>query len=95
MFGIVAGVSGYEHGGRIVLVSGLAGTPASALSMGAGAYLSAKAEHEVYQVEIARMRRRVAAEPDRGVADLAQAHVEHGFRAEDASWLARRPREDP
>jgi VIT1/CCC1 family predicted Fe2+/Mn2+ transporter len=95
VFGIVAGVAGYEHGGRIVLVSGLAGMLASALSMGAGAYLSAKAEHEVYQVEVARARRRVAAEPARAAADLADAYVGHGFEPSDASSMAGRLAADP
>jgi VIT1/CCC1 family predicted Fe2+/Mn2+ transporter len=95
VFGIVAGVSGYEHGGRIVLVSGLAGMLASALSMGAGAYLSVKAEHEVYQVEVARCRRRVAADAVRAAADLAEAYVDHGLAPQDAQWLARRLSGDP
>jgi VIT1/CCC1 family predicted Fe2+/Mn2+ transporter len=95
VFGIVAGVSGFEHGGRIVLVSGLAGMLASALSMGAGAYLSAKAEHELYQVEVARMHRRVATDRRHALADLAQAYGEHGFAPEDAAWLAQRLKDDP
>jgi len=94
VFGIVAGVSGYEHGGRIVLVSGLAGMLASALSMGAGAYLSVKAEHEVYQVEVTRARRRVDTNRTRAAGDLADAYVEHGFSREDADWLAGRVGQD-
>ena len=54
MFGIVSGMAGYTGGSQVVLAAGLAGTLASALSMGAGAYLAAKSRREVYESEIAR-----------------------------------------
>ena len=42
VFGIVSGMAGYTGGSEIVLITGLAGTLASALSMGSSAYLAAK-----------------------------------------------------
>ncbi len=55
IFGIVSGVSGATTGNsRFVLIAGLAGMVASALSMGSGAYLAAKSEREIYQAEYAR-----------------------------------------
>src|SRR5437764_3177053 len=54
VFGIVSGMAGYTGGSEVVLAAGLAGTLASALSMGAGAYLAAKSEREVYESEIGR-----------------------------------------
>jgi rubrerythrin len=56
VFGIVSGMAGYTGGSEVVLAAGLAGTLASALSMGAGAYLAAKSEREVYESEVARER---------------------------------------
>jgi vacuolar iron transporter family protein len=57
IFGIVSGVSGATLGNsRFVLIAGLAGMFASALSMGAGAYLAAKSEREIYEAEYARER---------------------------------------
>jgi len=56
VFGIVSGVAGATAGGSAVLVAGLAGMIASALSMGSGAYLATKSEREVYQAEIDRER---------------------------------------
>src|SRR6185436_4460674 len=44
VFGIVSGMAGYTGGSEVVLAAGLAGTLASALSMGAGAYLSSKSD---------------------------------------------------
>src|SRR6059058_3846977 len=52
-FGLVAGVLGAAAAPHIVLVSGIAGMIADALSMGASGYLAAKSEQEVYALEIA------------------------------------------
>jgi VIT1/CCC1 family predicted Fe2+/Mn2+ transporter len=57
IFGIVSGVSGATAGdSKYVLLAGLSGMIASALSMGSGAYLAAKSNREIYQAEIARER---------------------------------------
>ena len=57
IFGIVSGVSGATAGdSKYVLLAGLSGLIASALSMGSGAYLAAKSEREIYMAEIARER---------------------------------------
>ncbi len=61
IFGIVSGVSGATLGNsKYVLLSGIAGMIASALSMGSGAYLAAKSEREIYQAELAREREAIA-----------------------------------
>jgi VIT1/CCC1 family predicted Fe2+/Mn2+ transporter len=60
IFGIVSGVSGATTGNsHFVLVAGLAGMVASALSMGSGAYLAAKSEREIFEAEFARERKAV------------------------------------
>jgi len=57
IFGIVSGVSGATSGdSKYVLLAGLSGMIASALSMGSGAYLAAKSNQEIYQAEVARER---------------------------------------
>jgi vacuolar iron transporter family protein len=57
IFGIVSGVSGATAGdSKYVLLAGLSGMIASALSMGSGAYLAAKSEREIYFAEVARER---------------------------------------
>ena len=51
IFGIVSGVSGATAGNaQYVLLAGLSGMIASALSMGSGAYLAAKSEREAIQM---------------------------------------------
>jgi VIT1/CCC1 family predicted Fe2+/Mn2+ transporter/rubrerythrin len=60
IFGIVSGVSGATLGNsHFVLIAGLAGMVASALSMGSGAYLAAKSQREIYEAEFAREREAV------------------------------------
>lgn len=60
IFGIVSGVSGATVGNRhYVLLAGLAGMIASALSMGSGAYLGAKSEREIYEAELQRERQAI------------------------------------
>jgi len=57
IFGIVSGVSGATSGdSKYVLLAGLSGMIASALSMGSGAYLAAKSNREIYDAEVARER---------------------------------------
>ncbi len=63
VFGIVSGMAGYTGGSEVVLAAGLAGTLASALSMGAGAYLSSKSQREVYESEIAREQAEIDEDP--------------------------------
>lgn len=63
IFGIVSGVSGAtlttSGGNKYVLLAGIAGMVASALSMGSGAYLASKSEREIYQAEVLRERQAI------------------------------------
>lgn len=60
IFGIVSGVSGATLGNsKFVVIAGMVGMLASALSMGSGAYLAAKSEREIYEAEFAREREAV------------------------------------
>jgi VIT1/CCC1 family predicted Fe2+/Mn2+ transporter len=60
IFGIVSGVSGATLGNsKFVIIAGMVGMIASALSMGSGAYLAAKSEREIYEAEFAREREAV------------------------------------
>src|SRR5437868_14352471 len=72
VFGIVSGVAGatnsQEH---YILISGLAGMLASTLSMGAGAYLAAKSEAEVYEAEISRERADVEENPEEEIEEMS------------------------
>ncbi len=61
--GVLSGLSGALPQRGQVILAALAATAAGALSMGAGAYLGAKAETEVMEGELKRAREAVAEEP--------------------------------
>jgi vacuolar iron transporter family protein len=90
VFGIVSGVAGATAGGPAVLVAGLAGMMASALSMGSGAYLAAKAEREVNQAEIDRERRELETHPEEEMEELSLFYQLKGVPEDEANTLARR-----
>src|SRR5437660_1281083 len=97
VFGIVSGVAGYTGASdsHFVLVSGLAGMMASALSMGSGAYLATKSEREVYQAEIQREKREIEEDPEEEQEELALFYQLKGFTEEESNVLATRLAEKP
>ncbi|MGZ3668135.1 MAG: VIT1/CCC1 transporter family protein, partial [Ktedonobacterales bacterium] len=64
VFGIVSGVAGATGNSQTVLVAGLAGMLASALSMGSGAYLATKSQREIHQAELDRERKEFEEDPE-------------------------------
>ena len=85
IFGIVSGVSGATLGNsHFVLIAGLAGMFASALSMGAGAFLAAKSEREIYQAEFAREEQAVRLNPVEARELLSLTYQVRGLPADDA-----------
>jgi vacuolar iron transporter family protein len=95
VFGIVSGMAGYTGGSEVVLAAGLAGTLASALSMGAGAYLSAKSQREVYESEVARERTEIEEDPHEEILELELFYQLKGFSAEEARTMAERLHKEP
>jgi vacuolar iron transporter family protein len=95
VFGIVSGMAGYTGGSEVVLAAGLAGTLASALSMGAGAYLSAKSQREVYESEVSRERAEIEEDPHEELLELELFYQLKGFSAEEARALAEKIQKEP
>jgi vacuolar iron transporter family protein len=95
VFGIVSGMAGYTGGSEVVLAAGLAGTLASALSMGAGAYLSSKSQREVYESEIARERTEIEEDPHEEMLELELFYQLKGFSAEESRTMAERLQKEP
>jgi predicted membrane protein (TIGR00267 family) len=79
----------------VVLAAGLAGTLASALSMGAGAYLSSKSQREVYESEIAREQAEIDEDPHEELLELELFYQLKGFSAEEARSMAERLQKEP
>jgi VIT1/CCC1 family predicted Fe2+/Mn2+ transporter/rubrerythrin len=96
IFGIVSGVSGATAGNQhYVLLSGLAGMIASALSMGSGAYLAAKSEREIYDAELHRKRAELEDNPEEGKEEMALVLEVKGLPHEDAVRAAEHLARDP
>lgn len=95
VFGIVSGMAGYTGGSEVVLAAGLAGTLASALSMGAGAYLASKSQREVYESEIARERAEIEEDPNEELVELELFYQLKGFSADEARTMAERLQKKP
>jgi predicted membrane protein (TIGR00267 family) len=94
-FGLVAGVIGAEVAFHVVLISGVAGTIADALSMGASGYLAAKSEQEVYAHEIATEREEIRLMPEVEEEELALVYRAKGIESERARQMAAEVMRDP
>ena len=96
VFGIVSGVAGATNNQQhYILISGLAGMLASTLSMGAGAYLAAKSEAEVYEAEISRESAEVEENPEEEIEEMSLFYQLQGFTPEESQKMAERLAEQP
>jgi VIT1/CCC1 family predicted Fe2+/Mn2+ transporter/rubrerythrin len=96
IFGIVSGVSGATVGDqRFVLLAGLSGMIASALSMGSGAYLAAKSEREIYHAELAREREAIQMNGPEARELLSLYYQVKGLPEEDAQNMVNHIANDP
>ncbi len=96
-FGLVAGVIGAtaatQH--QAVVVAGVAGLIADALSMGASGFLAAKSEQEVYTHEIAMERAEIELMPEVERDELALIYEMKGMDKTAACELAAEVMKDP
>lgn len=96
-FGLVAGMIGATaaQAHTTVVLAGVAGLIADALSMGASGYLAAKSEREVYEHEIAMERTEVELMPEVERDELALIYEAKGMDREGAQQLATSVMGDP
>ena len=94
-FGLVAGVIAATSDVSTILVTGIVGTVADSLSMGASGYLAAKSEQEVYEHEIEVEKEEILLMPDIEEDELALIYEARGVPKEHARKLAQEVMEDP
>src|SRR5437773_436237 len=87
-FGLVAGVIGAAVAPHMVLLSGIAGMIADALSMGSSGYLAAKSEQEVYDHEIAMEKEEIRIMPEVEEEEIALVYQTKGIEAGIARKMA-------
>jgi VIT1/CCC1 family predicted Fe2+/Mn2+ transporter/rubrerythrin len=94
-FGLVAGVIGASLTPHAVIVTGVAGAIADALSMGSSGYLAAKSEAEVqaHQIEMERQEMRLM--PELEEEELALIYEAKGLPRDRARETAKAVMQDP
>ena len=96
-FGLVAGVigAGIANQHETVVVAGVAGLIADALSMGSSGYLASKSEREVYEYEISMEKTEVELMPEIERDELAVIYEAKGMDRTSAHTLATQIMADP
>ncbi len=77
--GIVVGVASAGAPAATVLMTGLAGTVAGAMSMAAGEYVSVKSQADTEQADLDTERRELAEDPHAELAELENIYVHRGL----------------
>lgn len=93
--GVVSGVAGGTGNVHAVIVAGLAEAFAGALSMGAGEFLSGRAEAQVQQAEVTAELQRVRSAPEYEFNEMIVILESEGVRPEDARVIAQRLHKNP
>lgn len=75
---------------QTILIAGVAGAVAGAISMAAGAYLSSKSEKEVKQKENRRKGIRKKQSPKEELEELVKFYQARGFKKQEAEAVAKR-----
>jgi VIT1/CCC1 family predicted Fe2+/Mn2+ transporter len=98
-FGLVAGMVGaqgaLDAAPHSVVVAGLAGMVADALSMGSSGYLAAKSEQEVNAHEIAMEKEEIRLMPELETEELSLIYQAKGIPSDQADRLATSVMADP
>jgi VIT1/CCC1 family predicted Fe2+/Mn2+ transporter len=85
---LVVGVAAAESAKRGVLVAGMAGLVAGAMSMAAGEYVSVSSQADTEKADLERETRELLARPDFELEELRRIYIERGLEAELALRVA-------
>ncbi|GAA4368759.1 VIT family protein [Nocardioides caricicola] len=86
--GIVIGAAGATSDRNAIVIAGVAGLAAGAMSMGAGEYVSVSTQRDSELALLAKERRELREEPEEELAELAGIYVEKGLSEELALEVA-------
>lgn len=85
---LVVGVAAAEPDPRTVLIAGVAGLAAGAMSMAAGEYVSVSSQSDIERADIAREREALATMPEAELEELVAIYKERGLSQETAERVA-------
>jgi VIT1/CCC1 family predicted Fe2+/Mn2+ transporter len=94
-FSLVMGVAGATHGGSGVLLAGLAGLLAGALSMSLGEWISVKSSQELYENQMAIEMQELETSPENERRELELIYKAKGIPEEQAREMAAAILRDP
>ena len=86
---LVMGVAGATLQGKSVLISGLAGLLAGAISMGLGEWLSVTSSRELYKRQIATEAMEIETDPQEEIEELTLIYESRGIASETSKNLAQ------
>lgn len=92
---LVFGMAGASGDPTLVLMTGVAGLLAGALSMAAGEFVSVRSQRELYEHQIALERRELEEYPDEEAEELALIYEARGMPLDEARAVARRMLANP
>lgn len=92
---LILGVAGARSGGSEVLIAGLAGLVAGAVSMASGEFVSVQAQNELVERELAIEARAIRDSPEEERRELAMLYRRRGVDAETANTVARQLMSSP
>lgn len=87
--GIVLGVAGATTDRTAILIAGVAGLAAGAMSMGAGEYVSVSTQRDSEEALLAKEKRELREDPEEELAELAGLYVDKGLEPDLALEVAR------
>ena len=85
---LIVGVAAANSGKGGILIAGVAGLVAGAMSMAAGEYVSVSSQSDTEKADLARETAELAADPDAEARELAAIYVARGVEAELAAQVA-------
>lgn len=85
---LVAGVAAAGSAQSDIVIAGLAGWVAGAMSMAAGEYVSVRSQYDIEKADLKNVQRALAEQPDRQLRALTKVYQERGLMPELAAQVA-------
>lgn len=90
ILGLVSGVAAATNDSKAVVLAGVAGAIAAAISMALGNYISVKSQMEVYNAEIEREKKEIKELPQVERQEIRELYAKKGFRGSELEMVVKR-----
>lgn len=85
---LILGIAGSTNNPHIIVLSGIAGLTAGAMSMAAGEYISVRSQRELFEYQIALEQAELLEYPNEEAAELSLIYQSRGLSKNDADALS-------